>query len=161
MPIGLRGNFEYRGTRRGMRSEEAEGTDESGEGAWEFVKGVDSRRPMIRRLFRMPGRAVRRDASIKHVFVEHTLELDRADLLTAKQEQVDVVLSLPSTEIAADKLLIREGAGLTPSGTNRATISVEPVVVGPNPVVQGTEATSTGADLASERSQLEVKNTIA
>ncbi|CAL2260619.1 unnamed protein product [Prunus armeniaca] len=78
-------------------------------GAWEFVKGVDSRRPMIRRLFRMPGRAVRRDASIKHVFVEHTLELDRADLLTAKQEQVDVVLSLPSTEIAADKLLIREG----------------------------------------------------
>ncbi|CAL8157673.1 unnamed protein product [Prunus armeniaca] len=33
MPIGLGGNFEYRGTRRGMKSEEVEGTDESGEGS--------------------------------------------------------------------------------------------------------------------------------
>lgn len=33
MPVGLSGNFEYRGCRRRSRSEEAEGTDQSGEGS--------------------------------------------------------------------------------------------------------------------------------
>ncbi|CAL2260620.1 unnamed protein product [Prunus armeniaca] len=67
---------------------------------------------------------------------------EEAERTEAKQGEGGIALITES---------VIEGAGLTPSGTNRATISVEPVVVGPNPVVQGTEATSTGADLASER----------
>ncbi|KAI5324283.1 hypothetical protein L3X38_033356 [Prunus dulcis] len=69
-------------------------------GAWEFVEGVELKRPRIQRRFRMPGRVVVQDAS---------MELDRADLSAAEQEQVDVVLALPSSERATYRLLANEG----------------------------------------------------
>ncbi|VVA40453.1 PREDICTED: CISIN_1g0418261mg [Prunus dulcis] len=69
-------------------------------GAWEFVEGVELKRPRIQRRFRMPGRVVVQDAS---------MELDRADLSAAEQEQVDVVLALPSSERATNRLLVNEG----------------------------------------------------
>lgn len=37
------------------------------------------------------------------------VELDRVELFAVKQEQVDVVLALPSIERAADRLLAGEG----------------------------------------------------
>ncbi|CAL2264930.1 unnamed protein product [Prunus armeniaca] len=41
MPMGLSGNFEYRGCRRGSRSEEAGGTDQSGEGSTQGEQGAN------------------------------------------------------------------------------------------------------------------------
>lgn len=42
-------------------------------------------------------------------FVGVAVELQRAELSSIEKKEVDVVLALPSTERAADKLLISEG----------------------------------------------------
>ncbi|CAL8157674.1 unnamed protein product [Prunus armeniaca] len=75
-------------------------------GVWEFAEGVDPRRPMIQRRFRMPSWAVMRDASIKHWSwtepISHLLSKNKWTWYSR-------------TERAADKLLIRE-CMISPSG---------------------------------------------
>ncbi|CAL8161820.1 unnamed protein product [Prunus armeniaca] len=70
--------------------------------AWEFAEGVEPRQSRVQRRFRMPG-------CYLIGLVVLAVELDRAELSAVEQKQVTVVLALPSTERAADRLLADEG----------------------------------------------------